>query len=132
MKQRLTVVPVILMLLFAPLVRVHARQQANDAKAASVKADITRRVAHNKAHIKIKMRDGARLNGRVEQAGDKTFAVKEDNTGKRIEVAYGDVDQVKGQGLGKGAKIGIIAGVAVGALAIAVVIALRNFDPFKH
>ena len=112
---------------------VPAQPQSDDAeKIVKVKSEIAKRLANKKTRVKIKLLKGGELKGRIEQAADDSFTITQDKTGQKIELACSEVDAVKGRGgLSTGAKIGIIAAVAVGALAVAVVIALRNFDPFS-
>lgn len=133
MKNRLKVLPLSLMLVLVPLARiVSAQPQAGDAeKAAKVKSDIAKRLADKKTNVKIKLRNGEEVKGRIDQADDNLFTVTQDKTAKKVEIAYSEVAAVKGRGLSTAAKIGIIAAIAVGVLAIAVVVALRNFDPFS-
>jgi hypothetical protein len=42
------------------------------------------------------------------------------------------VTKVKGKGLSKGAKFGILTGVIAGAVIIGALISLKNFDPFEN
>ena len=88
-------------------------------------------LGHNKARVKIRLRNGEELKGRIDQAGDDTFTITQDKSGKKIELAYGEVAEVKGRGMGTLTKVGIVVGVAVVVLAVAVVVALKNFDPFR-
>ena len=114
-----------------PLAQV-AQAQANDAqKTARVKSEIAKRVADKRTKVKIKLRNGEEVKGRIDHADDTGFTVTEGKTAKQIQISYSEVATVKGRGLSTGAKIGIIAGIAAAALAIAVVVSLKNFDPFK-
>ncbi len=98
---------------------------------AKVKSQIAKRVTNKKTRVKVKLRNGRELKGRIERANDNGFTITEEKTGKETELAYSEVQKVSGRGLGKGAKFGIAAAIAVGVLAIIVVIALKNFDPFE-
>ena len=121
-----------LLLVFAPLAQVaHAQTQANPDQSAKIKTEVAKRIANKKNHVNIDLRNGDKLKGRLEQADDSKFTLRQDKTGNTIEISYADVLKVKGQGLGTGAKIGIALGVAVVVLAVVVVVALRNFDPFE-
>ena len=57
--------------------------------------------------------------------------LKEQNTGARRDISYADVMRVKGRGLSKGAKFGILTGILAGAVIIGALISLKNLDPFK-
>ena len=72
------------------------------------------------------------MKGRLNQAGDNGFTFTTDKSGQQTSLSYADVQKVNGRGgLGKGAKIGIIAAIVAGA-AIVLIQASRNFDPFKN
>lgn len=120
-------------LVLASLVQMaYAQPQANDpANTAKVKAEVAKRVANKKTHVNIELRNGDKLKGRIEQASDNKFTIRQDKTGNTIDLSYDEVLKVKGQGLGTGAKIGIAVGIAVLVLAVAVIVALKNFDPFE-
>ena len=133
MKKSLKVVCLTFMLVFVPLAQVmHAQPQSTDIqKTAKVKSDITKRVATNKTRVKLKLRNGEELKGRIDRADDNGFTVTEDKTGKQIQMSYTEVDGVKGRGLGSGAKIGIIAAVVVVVVVVVAVINVKNIDPFQ-
>ncbi len=100
-------------------------------KTAKVKSEVAKRVDNQKARVKIKLRNGEELKGRIDQADDDTFTITQDKTGKKIQLAYSEVAEVKGRGMGTFTKIGIVVGVAAVVVAIAVAVAIKNFDPFK-
>ena len=131
--ERLTALSLAFILWFAPLTRaVHAQPESGDTdKTPKVKSEIAKRVADKKTRVKIKLRNGGELKGRIERADENGFTITEGKTGKTVELAYSEIEKVNGRGLGKGAKIGIVAAIAVGVLAIVVVVSLKNFDPFK-
>ncbi len=121
-----------LMLVLAPFVQVASVQAQTDAgNAAKIKAEVAKRLANRKNHVNIDMVNGDKLKGRIEQADDNKFSILQDKTNQKIELSYGDVRKVKGQGLGTGAKIGLIVGAAAVVLAVVVVVAVKNFDPFE-
>jgi sRNA-binding regulator protein Hfq len=130
---RLKFLSLAFMLVFVPLApMVQAQQQSGDTeKTAKVKSEVARRVANKKTRVKVKLLDGAELKGRIEQADTDGFTITEDKTNKKVVLSYSAVDKVKGRGMGTGTKILIASGVAVGVLAIIVVVAIKNFDPFK-
>jgi hypothetical protein len=106
-------------------------QSTDDARIAKVKADVARRLANKKTRVKLKLHDGGQLKGRLEQAGADGFTVIEDKTNKKIDLLYSAVDKVSGRGMSTLTKVGIATAVGVGVLAIVVVVALKNFDPFS-
>lgn len=129
----LRVFPLTLVLIFVPLEPlVRAQQPTNDAKqTANVKAEIVKRGTGEKANVTVKLRNGSEVKGFVSHADDDNFTLTDKKTGKQTEIAYSDVTKVKGRGLSTWAKVGIVTAIAVGVLAIVVIISLRNFDPFE-
>ena len=120
------------MLFLTPLAQTaRAQPQTNPDQSAKIKSEVAKRLANKKNHVNIELRNGDKLKGRIEQADDNKFTIRQDKTGNKIELSYSDVLKVKGQGLGTGAKIGIAVGIAAVVVAIAVVVALKNFDPFE-
>ena len=115
-----------LVLICVPLAHpAHAQSGSPDA-TARIKADVAKRIAHKNAHVKIELRNGDKLQGRIEQADDNKFTIRDDKTKNSIDVNYSDVMKLKGQGLGAGKKIGIIVAAAVVVVGIVGYIAVRN------
>lgn len=133
MQDKLKVLFLALMLILVPLARaIPTQAQSKDAdQAAKVKSEIAKRVANNKTKVKIKLRNGEELKGRIEQAGDTSFTISEDKTAKQTQVAYSDVAGVKGRGMSTAMKIGIVVVVAVVVVAVVGVIAVKNADYFS-
>ena len=134
MKSRLSIAGFVLMLVLAPLMRVaQAQPQSRDEqKTASIKAAVAKRLANNKTKVKVKLRSGEEVKGQLAQSGDSGFTLTQEKTNSQMQISYADVEKVSGRGgLSTAAKVGIIAGIAVGVLAIVVIVAVRNFDPFS-
>jgi small nuclear ribonucleoprotein (snRNP)-like protein len=109
-----------------------ARQQLTGPGVVRIKTDIARRLRDAKTNVTVMLRDGSELKGRITQAAENMFTLKDKNTGTQRDVSYADVTKVKGRGLSKGAKFGILTGIIAGAVIIGALISLRNFDPFKN
>jgi hypothetical protein len=103
-----------------------------DQEIAKIKAAISKRVADDKDRVKLQLRDGSEVKGRLNQASDASFTLTNDKGSQPMTFAYADVQKVNGRGLGRGAKIGIIAAIVVGVAAIVVIKAVRDFDPFEN
>jgi len=133
MHNKLKVLFLAFMLVFVPLARAGpTRAQSKEAdQTAKVKAEVAKRVASNKTKVKIKLRNGEEIKGRIEQAGDSSFTISEDKSGKQTQVAYSDVAGVKGRGMSTAMKIGIVIGVAVVVIAVVGVISVKNTDYFR-
>ena len=131
MKRKVMVASVALLLALAPLMRVaQAQPQSRDEqKAASIKATVEKRLVNKKTRVKVKLRTGEEVKGKINQSDDNGFTLAQDKTNKQVQISYAEVEKVSGRGgLSTAAKIGIIAGIAVGVLAIVIVVALRDFD----
>jgi sRNA-binding regulator protein Hfq len=116
MKTRLTIISLSLLLLFGPLARAASAQQpsADLEKTMKVKSDVASRVTSKKTRVKIKLRNGEELKGRITQADGNRFAITDEKTGKQTDLAYNEVATLKGRGgLSMGWKIAIISIVAV-------------------
>lgn len=134
MKRRLTIVGLVFILLVVPVTRltVSAQSGAADVQTTKVKAEVAKRVANNKTKVKVRLRSGEQLKGQINQSDENGFTITQDKTNKQVQIPYAEVEKVSGRGgLSTAAKIGIIAGIAVGVLAIVVIVAVRNFDPFS-
>ena len=126
--------PVLLMLALSlsPVPRAALAQQLTDPGVARIKTDIARRLRNAKTNVTVRLRNGSELKGRITQAAENMFTLREKNTRTQRDISYADVTKVKGQGLSKGAKFGILTGFIAGAVIIGALISLKNFDPFKN
>jgi hypothetical protein len=138
MKRKLWVLFLGFVLFLVPLAPMAAGQAKSeepsklDAQIAKIRAAIGKRVADDKTRVELKLRSGVESKGRVNRAGSNDFTFTDEKSGQQMTFAYADVERVKGRGLSSGAKIGIIAGIVAAAAVVAIVIASRNFDPFKN
>ena len=125
--------PLVLMLVLflSSVSRSTLGQQLTDPAAVKIKTDIARRLRNAKANVTVKLRNGSELKGRITLAAENMFTLRE-KTGTNRDISYVDVMKVKGQGLSKGAKFGILTAIVSGALIIGALISLKNFDPFEH
>jgi hypothetical protein len=135
MKRKLVILGLAFTLLVMPVTRLTVQAQSGVADAQSstkVKAEVAKRVASKKTRVKVKLRSGQQLKGQIDHSDESGFTITEHKTKKQVQVAYGDVEKVSGRGgLSTAAKVGIISAIAVGVLAIVVIVAVRNFDPFS-
>ena len=129
------IMPVLLMLalIVSPVPKkAVAQQQLTDPGVLRIKTDIARRMRIARTTVTVSLRNGSELKGRITQAAENMFTLKENNTGTQRDVSYADVTKVKGNGLSKGAKFGILTGFIAGAVIIGALISLKNFDPFEN
>jgi hypothetical protein len=120
-----------LAMMLSPIRRVALAQQLTDSSVEKIKIDIARRFRDGKTDVTIKLRNGSERKGRITQAAENMFTLRE-KKGFQSDISYADVSRVKGKGLSKGAKFGILTGIVAGAVIIGALISLKNFDPFKN
>jgi len=107
-----------------------AQQRLADSSVIRIKTDIAKRLRDARTSVTVRLRDGSELKGRITQAAENMFTLKQKNNQR--DISYADVTKVKGQGLSKGAKFGILTGIISGAVIIGALISLKNFDPFEN
>lgn len=107
-----------LFLLLAATPAALGQQLANEAAAtAKVKAEVTRRVDKNENRVKIKLRNGSEVKGRITQNAENNFTVTDEKTGNRTDISYTDVQKLSGRGMSKKTKVAIGVGAAVATFA---------------
>ena len=128
-----TLMPVflVLALVLSPVRRSALAQKLTEPGAEKIKTNIVRRLRDEKTNVIVKLRNGSEVKGRITQAAENMFTLKENKTGTNRHISYEDVMRVKGRGLSKGAKFGILTGILAGAVIIGALISLKNLDPFK-
>ena len=96
--------PVLLMLalILYPVPRAAlAQQQLTESGLDEIKTNIARRLRDEKTNVTIKLRNGSELKGRITQAAENMFTLKEKKTGTQRHISYADVTKVNGQGLSR-------------------------------
>src|SRR5687767_4244017 len=96
-------------------------------QAAKVRLGILKLGTGERSLVKLKLRDGTRLEGYVAAADEATFTVVNPKTGAATAVAYPQVRQAKGNNLSTGAKVAIGVGIAVLVVAILYAVADKDF-----
>jgi hypothetical protein len=86
--------------------------------AEKVKANVLKLGTGESARVKVKLRDQAKLEGYISDAGAETFTITNRKTGVATTVAYPQVKSVQGNNLSTGAKIAIGVGIAAGIIFI--------------
>ena len=84
--------------------------------AEKIKANVLKLGTGESTRVKVKLRDRAKLEGFISDAGAESFTVTNRKTGVVTTVAYAQVKSVQGNNLSTGAKIAIGVGVAVAVL----------------
>ena len=116
-----------------PIGRLVRSQQltASDADANRIKTEIVRRVKNQNPNVTIRLRNGNELKGRITGTSENMFTLKDESRHHR-DINFSDVVEVKGGGLSRGAKFGILTGILAGAVVIGALMSLKHSDPFEN
>ena len=92
-----------------------ARAQSNLNAETKAKTEVVNRLNKKETRVKVKLRSGSEMKGRITQSGENSFTLTDEKTGNRSDIAYADVVNVEGRGMSKKKKtfIAIGAGAAV-------------------
>lgn len=104
-----------LLLTFTPL--AIGQPLANEAEATKVKAEANRRLDKNENRVKIKLRNGSEVKGRITQTAENSFTLTDEKTGSKSDISYTDVEKLSGRGWSKKTKIAIGVGAAAATFA---------------
>jgi len=80
--------------------------------AEKIKANVLKLGTGESSRVRVKLRDQAKLEGYISEAGAETFTVTNRKTGVATTLAYAQVKSVQGNNLSTGAKIAIGVGIA--------------------
>jgi hypothetical protein len=90
-----------------------ARSEGEQQAAARIKIAISKLGTGPTAYVELKLTDGTKLKGYVDEASEKHFVVINAESGESKTVPYGQVKHVKGNNLSTGAKVAIGVGVGL-------------------
>jgi predicted extracellular nuclease len=93
--------------------------QINKAKAEIQKYDA------KKNEVKVTLHSGKDLKGYISRSDDMSFELTE-KSGRVSKLNYEDVNKVHGAGLSRGAKVAIVAGIALGVVVAVFAVALKK------
>ena len=93
-----------------------SKQEKQARFTEKVKANVLKLGTGESTRVKVKLRDQAKLEGYISDAGPETFTVSNRKTGVATTVAYPQVKSVQGNNLSTGAKIAIGVGIAAGII----------------
>lgn len=114
----LTTFFLILCLLLTATPSAVGQQLANEAaEATKVKTEANRRLDKNENRVKIKLRNGSEVKGRITQTAENSFTLTDEKTGARSDISYTEVQKLSGRGWSKKAKIAIGVGAAAATFA---------------
>jgi hypothetical protein len=91
------------------------RAQSGLNTETKAKAEVTDRLNKKETRVKVRLRNGSEVKGRITQSGDNSFTLSDEKTGARSDIVYGDVLNIEGRGMSKKKKtfIAIGAGAAI-------------------
>jgi len=114
MKRTLTALSLALAIVLSTFGPV-ARAQSGLNAETKAKAEVTGRLNRKETRVKVRLRNGSEMKGRITQSSDNSFTLTDEKTGNRSDIAYADVVNVEGRGMSKKKKtfIAIGAGVAI-------------------
>ena len=95
-----------------------SKEEKQERFAEKVKANVLKLGTGESTRVKVKLRDQAKLEGYISDAGPETFTVTNRKTGVATTVAYPQVKSVQGNTLSTGAKIAIGVGIAAAIIFI--------------
>ncbi len=111
-------------LVFNSVAVPQATQTQEASQAAKVKTEVQKRGIGEKSRVKVRLRNKAEVKGYISKIEDASFDVTDKKTGRATTIPYMEVEKIRGSGLSKGAKIGIIAGAAVVTVAVVIAVAV--------
>jgi len=117
MKRIPTILFLALTIVLAPFGPAVRGQQQSAHTPATTKAEVERRLSKKEERVKVKLRNGSQVKGRITQTSENGFTLADEKTGSRTDLAYADVLDVEGRGMSKTKKIAI--GVGIGVVAFA-------------
>ena len=108
----LLLVALVINLAGARLAYADSKEEKQARFAEKIKANVLKLGIGDSTRVKVKLRDQAKLEGYISDAGAETFTVTNRKTGVATTVAYPEVKSVQGNNLSTGAKIAIGVGIA--------------------
>jgi hypothetical protein len=114
----LLIVALVINLAGARLAYADSKEEKQARFAEKVKADVLKLGSGESTRVKVKLRDQAKLEGYISDAGAETFTITNRKTGVATTVAYPQVKSVQGNNLSTGAKIAIGVGIAASIIFI--------------
>jgi hypothetical protein len=127
MTRRLLTLSLAFAIVLSPLGPAAHGRKKPDQTPDKVKAEVESRITKKEEHVKVKLRSGSEVRGRITQSNANGFTVVEDKSGSRTEIAYADVSNVEGRGMSKTKKTMIGVGIGAGVFIALVAYALTHF-----
>ena len=87
-----------------------ARAQSNLNAETKAKTEVADRLNKKETRVKVKLRNGSEMKGRITQSSENSFTLTDEKTRNNSEIAYADVVNVEGRGMSKKKKTFIAVG----------------------
>ena len=104
-----------------------ARAQSTLNSETKAKTEVVDRLNKKETRVKVKLRNGSEMKGRITQSSDNSFTLSDEKTGNKSDIAYADVVNVEGRGMSKKKKTFIAIGAGAAVFAALVAYALTHF-----
>jgi small nuclear ribonucleoprotein (snRNP)-like protein len=104
-----------------------ARAQSTLSTETKAKTEVVDRLNKKETRVKVKLRNGSEVKGRITQTGENSFTLTDEKTGSHSDIVYADVLNVEGRGMSKKKKTFIAIGVGAAVFAALVAYALTHF-----
>ena len=104
-----------------------ARAQSTLNSETKAKTEVVDRLNKKETRVKVKLRNGSEMKGRITQSSDNSFTLTDEKTGNKSDIAYADVVNVEGRGMSKKKKTFIAIGAGAAVFAALVAYALTHF-----
>jgi sRNA-binding regulator protein Hfq len=103
------------------------RAQSTLNTGTKAKTEVVSRLNKKETRVKVKLRNGSEVKGRITQTGENGFTLTDEKTGSHSDIVYADVLNVEGRGMSKKKKALIAVGIGAAAFAALVAYALTHF-----
>ena len=125
LKKVLSLVLTGLLINMAAVTSSYARSQDEQARnIEKVKESVRKLGVGAEARVEVKLHDGRKLKGYIQEAGEDNFTLIDSKDGTVTTVAYSQVKQLQGRNRSTAAKVGINVAKGVGVVAAVAGIAL--------
>jgi len=104
-----------------------ARAQSTLNAESKAKAEVIDRLNKKETRVKVKLRNGSEMKGRITQTGDNSFTLTDEKTKANSDIVYADVLNIEGRGMSKTKKTLIAVGIGTAIFAAMVAYALTHF-----
>ena len=104
-----------------------ARAQSTLNTDTKAKAEVVNRLNKKETRVKVKLRNGSEVKGRITQTSENSFTLTDEKTGNHSDIVYADVLNVEGRGMSKKKKALIAIGIGAGVFAAMAAYAITHF-----